>query len=72
MRYPLVKLRYVVTGIAAPLLALLLVLLLVELGAAIDAALGHVQEHAPASSNFGGSVTGASPQAKTVFVEGGS
>jgi len=68
----LVALRYVVTGIVAPLLVLLLALLLVELGAAIDAALGHVQEEAPASGNFGGSVTGASPQAKAVYVEGGS
>ena len=38
MRYALVALRYVVTGIVAPLLALLLVLLLAELAAAIDAA----------------------------------
>ena len=72
MRYALVALRYVATGIVAPLLWLLLVLLLVELGAAIDAALGHVQEEAPASGNCGGSVTGASPQAKAVFVEGGN
>jgi hypothetical protein len=50
MRYALVALRYVVTGIVAPLLWLLLVLLLVELGAAIDAALGHVQEDEPALS----------------------
>ena len=68
----MVALRYVVTSVVAPLLALLLVLVLVELGAAIDAALGHVQEDARASGNFGGSVTGASPQAKAVFVEGGS
>ena len=72
MRYTLVALRYVVTGIVAPLLALLLVLLLVEFGAAIDAALGHVQKRAPASGNFGGSVTGASPQAKPISLEGGS
>jgi hypothetical protein len=72
MRYALVALRYVVTGILAPLLALLLVLLLVELVAAIDAALRHGQENAPASGNFGGSVRGAGSQAKAVFMEGGS
>jgi len=70
--YALATFRYFVTGMVAFLLALLLVLLIVALGAVIGAALQHVHENAPATGNFGGCVTGASAQAKEVFVEGGS
>jgi len=70
--YSLAAFRYLMTGIVALLLALLLVLLIAELGAVIGAALEHVHENAPATGNFGGCVTGASAQAKELFVEGGS
>jgi|HubBroStandDraft_4_1064222.scaffolds.fasta_scaffold874090_1 hypothetical protein len=60
------------TGFVALLLALVLILLLVEAAAAIGAALEHAHEDVPASGNCGGSVTGASPQTRAVFLEGRS
>jgi hypothetical protein len=71
VKYSLAALRYLVTGFVALLLALLLVLLFVEVGAAIGAALEHAHEDIPPSSNYGGSVTGASPQTRTVFWRAG-
>ncbi len=72
VKYALAAFRYLVTGFVALLLALVLILLLVEAGAAIGAVLEHAHEDVPTSGSCGGSVTGASAQAKDVFVEGGS
>jgi fatty acid desaturase len=72
VKYALAALRYLLTGFVALLLALVLILLLVEAGAAIGAALEHVHEDVPASGNCGGAVTGASPQTRAAFLEGGS
>jgi hypothetical protein len=72
VQYVLAALRYLLTGFVALLLALVLILLLVEAAAAIGAALEHAHEDVPASGNCGGSVTGASPQTRAVFLEGRS
>jgi hypothetical protein len=72
VQYVLTALRYLLTGFVALLLALVLILLLVEAAAAIGAALEHAHEDVPASGNCGGSVTGASPQTRAAFLEGGS
>jgi hypothetical protein len=69
VKYALAAFRYLVTGIVALPLALLLGLLIVELGAVISAVVDHDMR---TSSNCGGSVTGASQQANTVFLAGGS
>jgi hypothetical protein len=72
VQYVLAALRYLLTGFVALLLALVLILLLVEAGAAIGAGLEHVYEDVPASGNCGAAVTGASPQTRAAFLEGGS
>jgi hypothetical protein len=72
VKYAFTALRYLLTGFVALLLALVLILLLVEAGAAIGAALEQVHEDVPASGNCGGAVTGASPQTRAAFLEGGS
>ena len=69
VKYALAAFRYLMTGIVALFLALLLGLLIVELGAVISAVVDHDMR---TSSNCGGSVTGASQQANTGCLVGGS
>jgi hypothetical protein len=69
VKYALAAFRYLVTGIVALSLALLLGLLIVELGAVLSAVVDHEMR---TSSNCGEFVTGASRQANTVFLVGGS
>jgi hypothetical protein len=69
VKYALAAFRYLVPGIVALSLALLLGLLIVELGAVLSAVVDHEMR---TSSNCGEFVTGASRQANTVFLVGGS
>jgi hypothetical protein len=69
VKYALAAFRYLVTGIVALSLALLLGLLIVELGAVLSAVVDHEMR---TSSNCGEFVRGASRQANTVFLVGGS